>query len=135
MDAKLVISHLKIKAGQCLKVKGCVMPEAKSFAVNLGRNGSDLILHFNPRFSCHGDTRTVVCNSMAGGEWGEELRESLFPFQQGEETKISISFDEKEVKVKLHGDQELKFPNRLGLESAEFLSVDGDFRIKSLKFD
>ncbi|KAJ6652193.1 hypothetical protein lerEdw1_013114 [Lerista edwardsae] len=135
MESHLVLTNLKIKPGDCIKVKGKVTPEAKSFSLNLGRDASDLILHFNPRFECHGDTRAIVCNSMAGGEWGEELRESEFPFHRGEETKICLSFTAEEVMVKLHGDQEIRFPNRLGVESAEFFSVDGDFRIKSVKFD
>ncbi|XP_053144337.1 16 kDa beta-galactoside-binding lectin-like isoform X2 [Hemicordylus capensis] len=135
MDSQLVLSQLKIKAGDSIKLKGKVPTEAKGFAINLGRDGSDLMLHFNPRFESGGDTRTIVCNSMAGGKWGEEMRESAFPFQQGEEVKICLSFDAKEVTVKMPGDQEIKFPNRLGLESAEFLSVDGDFKTTFLKFD
>ncbi|XP_060095143.1 16 kDa beta-galactoside-binding lectin-like [Heteronotia binoei] len=135
MDMKFVVSQVKVKAGECIKLNGSVMPEAKSFEVNIGRNAADLILHFNPRFDSRGDTKTIVLNSMSCGEWDEELRESLFPFQQGEETTISISFDEKEVKIKLPGDQELSFPNRRGLDSVGFLSVNGDFRMKSIEFD
>ncbi|XP_077187374.1 16 kDa beta-galactoside-binding lectin-like [Paroedura picta] len=135
MDVKLVVSQVKIKAGEYIKVNGTVMPGAKSFAVNLGQNASDLILHFNPRFHSHGETKTIVMNSMACGEWGEEMRESLFPFQQGEETTICIFFDKNELKMKLPGDQTLSFPNRRGQESAGFLSVNGDFRIRSIEFD
>ncbi|XP_061475364.1 galectin-1-like isoform X2 [Rhineura floridana] len=134
MDSQMVFSHLSIKAGECIKLKGKVAPEAKSFAFNLGHDGSDLILHFNPRFESHGDVRTIVCNSKAGGAWGMELREAVFPFQQGEETKICVSFDGEEVTVKINGDQEIKFPNRLGLDSAEYFSVEGDIAIKSVKF-
>ncbi|XP_015270485.1 PREDICTED: 16 kDa beta-galactoside-binding lectin-like [Gekko japonicus] len=135
MEEKLVVSHMKFNAGECIRVNGTVMPEAKSFALNIGRNSSDLILHFNPRFDSHGDTRTIVLNSMACGDWGEEFRPSFFPFQQGQETTVSISFDKKEVKVKLPGGQELSFPNRRGLEAAGFFSVYGDFWIKSIEFD
>uniref|UniRef100_A0A8D0L8I8 Galectin n=1 Tax=Sphenodon punctatus TaxID=8508 RepID=A0A8D0L8I8_SPHPU len=127
----LVLTHVNVKAGERIRVKGKVAPDAKSFALNLGRAGSDLLLHFNPRFDCHGDTRIIVCNSLSGGEWGEELREAEFPFQQGEETKPCRT----EVMVKLPGDQEIKFPNRLGLEAVQFLSVEGDFGVKSIKFD
>lgn len=59
-----------------------------SFALNLGQDESNLILHFNPRFDFHGDIGTIVCNSKTDGEWGAELREAEFPFQQGEETKV-----------------------------------------------
>ncbi|KAJ6652192.1 hypothetical protein lerEdw1_013113 [Lerista edwardsae] len=134
MDSQLVLSKLKFKAGDCITVTGTVDPEAKAFALNVGQDASNLILHFNARFHSHGEIKTIVCNSMADGKWGEEQREHQFPFQQGKEAQISISFNAQEVTVELRGGQEIKFPNNLGLESAEFLSVDGDFRVTSVHF-
>uniref|UniRef100_A0A670HX17 Galectin n=1 Tax=Podarcis muralis TaxID=64176 RepID=A0A670HX17_PODMU len=89
METQMVFSHLSIKPGECIKVKGKVPPEAKSFALNLCHDDSDTILHFNPRFDSHGDVKTIVCNSKSNGQWDSELRESVFPFQQGEDTKVS----------------------------------------------
>nr|XP_028575688.1 16 kDa beta-galactoside-binding lectin-like isoform X2 [Podarcis muralis] len=132
---QMVFSHLSIKPGECIKVKGKVPPEAKSFALNLCHDDSDTILHFNPRFDSHGDVKTIVCNSKSNGQWDSELRESVFPFQQGEDTKICLSFDYEAVTVKINGDQEVKFPNRLGANSAKIFSVEGDIAIKSVKFD
>uniref|UniRef100_A0A452HI56 Galectin n=1 Tax=Gopherus agassizii TaxID=38772 RepID=A0A452HI56_9SAUR len=130
----MVLTHLKVQPGECIAVKGTVPPDAKSFALNMGRAGSDLALHFNPRFESHGDTCIIICNSLQGGEWGQEQREPDFPFQQGQDAKICISFDDQELTVALPGEQQLKFPNRLGLEAIEFFSVEGDFRVKSIKF-
>lgn len=48
--------------------------------------------------------------------------------------QICVSFDAQELTVALPGEQQLKFPNRLGLEAIEFFSVEGDFRVKSIKF-
>ncbi|KAF7235281.1 Galectin-1 [Varanus komodoensis] len=135
METRVVFPHLSIRAGECIKVKGKVASDARSFAFNLGRNDSDLILHFNPRFESHGDSKIIVCNSRTAGEWGSELRDSAFPFQQGEEAKICVSFNGEEVTVNMNGNQEVKFPNRLGLASAEYFSVEGDFNIKSVKID
>ncbi|XP_053145814.1 16 kDa beta-galactoside-binding lectin-like isoform X2 [Hemicordylus capensis] len=131
----MVFSHLNMKAGELVQVKGKLTAEAKSFTLKLGRDCSDLMLYFNPRFESDGEAKTIVCNSMTSGKWGEEKRESAFPFRQGEEVKLCLSFDAKEVTVKVHEDQVIKFPNRLGLESAEFLSVAGDFKMTSLKFE
>ncbi|XP_062978424.1 16 kDa beta-galactoside-binding lectin-like [Elgaria multicarinata webbii] len=135
METKTVLSHLSIKVGECIKVKGKVAPDAKSFALNLGQDSSDLILHFNPRFESLGDSNIIVCNSKTRGEWGFELREAKFPFQRGEETKICVALDGEEVTVKMNGDQEVRFPNRLGLGSAQYFSVEGDISIKSIKID
>ncbi|KAJ7317351.1 hypothetical protein JRQ81_003513 [Phrynocephalus forsythii] len=129
-----LVAHVKIKSGGCIKVKGEVAPEAQSFALNLGQDESNLILHFNPRFDFHGDIRTIVCNSKTEGQWDTELREAEFPFQQGEETKICVSFDAEEITVELPEGQELRFPNRFGLEAADYFSVTGDLHVKSVKF-
>ncbi|XP_054845817.1 16 kDa beta-galactoside-binding lectin-like [Eublepharis macularius] len=134
MECGLVATQLKIKPGESIEVKGKILPDAKGFVVNLGKDCENLVLHFNPRFDCHGDVNTIVCNSKKEGEWGEEQRESSFPFQQGEKTEISFSFDTSELKVKLSDGQEISFPNRLGLDAMPYLSVEGDFKIKALKF-
>ncbi|XP_074826817.1 galectin-1-like [Natator depressus] len=101
-------------------------PQPHRFVLNVGRAGSDLALHFNPRFESHGDARVIICNSLQGGEWGEEQREPDVPFQPGQDAKICISFDAQGLTVAL-GEQ------RLGLEAIEFFSVKGDFRVKSIK--
>ncbi|XP_006133935.2 16 kDa beta-galactoside-binding lectin-like [Pelodiscus sinensis] len=134
MEHVLVATHLNVQPGECIKVKGKIFPEAKRFAVNVGKDSGNLVLHFNPRFDSHGDVNVIVCNSMEDGRWGTEEREADFPFQQGDKTEICISFDTTELTVKLAGDKEITFPNRLGLENIEYLSVDGDFAIKAIKF-
>lgn len=83
MACGLVASNLNLKPGECLKVRGEVAPDAKSFVLNLGKDSNNLCLHFNPRFDMHGDINTIVCNSKDGGAWGAEQRESAFPFQPG----------------------------------------------------
>ncbi|CAM5106837.1 unnamed protein product [Eretmochelys imbricata] len=134
MECRLVATHLNVQAGECIKVKGKILPEAKGFAVNVGKDRSNLVLHFNPRFDSHGDVNVIVCNSMEDGMWGTEERETDFPFQQGDKTEICISFDTAELMVKLAGDKEIVFPNRLGLQNIEYLTVEGDFAIKAIKF-
>ncbi|CAI7935075.1 16 kDa beta-galactoside-binding lectin-like [Podarcis lilfordi] len=131
MDAQIVFRRLSIKPGECIIVKGKVLPKAESFSLNLYHNDSDIIFHFNPRF----EINTIVCNSRKNGQWELEQRESVFPFKQGEDTKISLSFDSKEVTLKIKGGQEVKFPNRFGVDSAKIFSVEGDFAITSVEFD
>ncbi|XP_075774389.1 16 kDa beta-galactoside-binding lectin-like [Pelodiscus sinensis] len=134
MECGMVLTHLKVQPGECIAVKGTVLPDAQRFALNMGRVASELALHFNPRFESQGDTPVVVCNSRQDGVWGEEQRAQDFPFQRGQDTKVCISFDAQELMVGLPGEQQIKFPNRLGLEAIEFFSVEGDFKIKSIKF-
>ncbi|XP_029445963.1 galectin-1-like [Rhinatrema bivittatum] len=132
--AGLVLNNLNLKPGQCIGIKGVVPKDAKSFAINLGKDSSNYVLHLNPRFDREGDINTIVCNSKEADVWGEEQRESTFPFQQGETMEVCISFDKSEIKVKLSGDHELKFPNRLSVDKVDYLEVDC-LQIKGLKFD
>uniref|UniRef100_A0A803SQ53 Galectin n=1 Tax=Anolis carolinensis TaxID=28377 RepID=A0A803SQ53_ANOCA len=81
-------TNLNIPPGRRIAMKGNLSAGAKSFVVNLGKNKDDFILHFNGRFDAHGDTRTIVCNSKSKGQWGTELRESHFPFQEGSPAEV-----------------------------------------------
>lgn len=56
--------------------------------MNVGKDSSTLMLHFNPRFDCHGDVNTIVCNSKEDGTWGEEDRKADFPFQHGDKIEV-----------------------------------------------
>ncbi|XP_038034900.2 16 kDa beta-galactoside-binding lectin isoform X1 [Anas platyrhynchos] len=133
MEQGLVVTQLDVEPGECIKVKGKILSDAKGFAVNVGKDSSTLMLHFNPRFDCHGDVNTIVCNSKEDGAWGEEDRKADFPFQHGDKIEICISFDATEVKVKLP-EAEFEFPNRMGMEKIQYLAVEGDFKVKAIKF-
>nr|4Y24_A Chain A, Galectin-1 [Homo sapiens]4Y24_B Chain B, Galectin-1 [Homo sapiens] len=131
----LVASNLNLKPGECLRVRGEVAPDAKSFVLNLGKDSNNLCLHFNPRFNAHGDANTIVCNSKDGGAWGTEQREAVFPFQPGSVAEVCITFDQANLTVKLPDGYEFKFPNRLNLEAINYMAADGDFKIKCVAFD
>ncbi|XP_060094710.1 16 kDa beta-galactoside-binding lectin-like [Heteronotia binoei] len=133
MESQLIVINLN--ARKSIEVKGRVHSEAKSFALNFGSDASNLVLHYNARFNSEGDFKTIVCNSMKDRKWGEPRRDDQFPFQQGKEAMIWVSFDAKNVTVKVYETHEIKFPNRLGLERLEYLSVDGDFQVQSVKID
>ncbi|KAJ1173627.1 hypothetical protein NDU88_005456 [Pleurodeles waltl] len=134
MEQGMVVHNLNLKRGKCIDIKGMIPSDATCFVINLGNDNSDIGLHFNPRFDHEGDVNTIVCNSKAAGNWGEEQRETAFPFKQGEKTEICVHLEQDDLIIKLPGGQEMKFPNRLGLESASYLSVEG-FHVKSLKLD
>ncbi|XP_066217351.1 galectin-1 [Saccopteryx leptura] len=135
MASGLVANNLNLKPGDCLRVRGEVAPDAKSFVLNLGKDGNNVGLHFNPRFNVYGDINTIVCNSKNDGTWGTEQRESDFPFQPGTVTEVCISLDQADLTIKLPDDYTFKFPNRLNLEAVDYLAVEGDFKIKGMTFE
>uniref|UniRef100_A0A9L0IMX8 Galectin n=1 Tax=Equus asinus TaxID=9793 RepID=A0A9L0IMX8_EQUAS len=130
--------------GTCLRShsKEAAEPELESrflppphFVLNLGKDSDNLCLHFNPRFNMHGDANTIVCNSKDGGAWGTEQRESAFPFQPGSVMEVCISFDKADLTITLPDGYSFKFPNRLNLEAVNYLSANGDFKIKCVAFE
>ncbi|XP_003220996.1 galectin-1 [Anolis carolinensis] len=127
-------TNLNIPPGRRIAMKGNLSAGAKSFVVNLGKNKDDFILHFNGRFDAHGDTRTIVCNSKSKGQWGTELRESHFPFQEGSPAELFFTHDKKEVTITLPGNHQFKFPNALAAEGIEFICVEGDIDVTGISF-
>ncbi|KAJ8263823.1 hypothetical protein GJAV_G00141690 [Gymnothorax javanicus] len=131
--SKMEVKNMSFKAGDDLKIKGVPKSDAVGFAINVGHSEEHIALHFNPRFDLYGDHCTIVCNSKHDGCWGDEHREHNFPFQQGEEFKVTISFNNDEFSIKLPDDHEFQFPNRLGDDKYKFIFINGDVKIKSFK--
>uniref|UniRef100_A0A098M000 Galectin n=1 Tax=Hypsiglena sp. JMG-2014 TaxID=1550645 RepID=A0A098M000_9SAUR len=128
----IVCTSLSITPGQRITMKGDILSGCKSFAINLGKDKDNLLLHLNARFEAHGDIRTIVCNSRNKGQWGKELRESNFPFQEGGTFELSFLHDKKEVTITLPGNHQFKFPNDAGLETIEFICTEGEMNFKSI---
>ncbi|AWP18786.1 beta-galactoside-binding lectin [Scophthalmus maximus] len=129
----MMIKNMSFKVGQTLTIVGVPKSDATNFAVNIGSSEQEIGLHFNARFNAHGDENTVVCNSYLGGKWCEELREGGFPFQLGEEFKINVEFTPEEFLVTLSDGSNIHFPNRAGAEKYQFLSFEGEARIRSVE--
>ncbi|CAJ0946253.1 unnamed protein product, partial [Ranitomeya imitator] len=96
-----------------------------SFAINLGENASNFLLHFNPRFDLYGDIQKIVCNSKEADDWGSEQREDTFPFQQGAETTICFEYQTDKITVRLPSGEDFSFPVRTVLPCISFLSMEG----------
>ncbi|XP_006118988.2 galectin-1 [Pelodiscus sinensis] len=135
MSCGLVCTNIGLKAGKRVGVKGEISAGAKSFVLNLGKDPSSIVLHFNARFDVHGDVRTIVCNSKDKGEWGAEQRESAFPFQEGSQVEIFITHDMSNLTIDLPNQHQFKFPNRLGLKTIDYMNAEGDFTIKSVHLE
>ncbi|KAG8436288.1 hypothetical protein GDO86_007409, partial [Hymenochirus boettgeri] len=102
-----------------------------SFAVNLGKDSSNYVVHLNPRFDYQGDAKKIICNSKEENCWGKEQRETAFPFQQGAETTICFEYQADHLKIKLSDGQDFSFPIRMPLDTISFLAMDG-IELKSL---
>ncbi|XP_075688455.1 galectin-2 [Rhinoderma darwinii] len=131
MAEKFEILNLELKSGESLKLKGKLPGDAKNFSFNLGRSASDIGLHFNPRIA----ERTIVCNSKRSNNWESEQRHGHMCFSPGTDVKISINFSGDKFNVKLPDGHEVSFPNRHGYDKLTYLSVKGDFKVTSFKYE
>ncbi|MBN3309957.1 LEG protein, partial [Amia calva] len=74
------------RKGETMTIRGYIPLGAFRFAIEIGHSDEDLALHFNPRFS----GRHIVLNSRQKWSWGQEQRETNFPFQPGKEFKVRV---------------------------------------------
>ncbi|PIO11443.1 hypothetical protein AB205_0128950, partial [Aquarana catesbeiana] len=93
------------------------------FSINLGTAENNLAIHFDARFDYLGWKRTIVFNSLKAGAFGEELRESFFPLQDGSDTLVCFQFEKDKFLVQLPTGKPLSFPVRFPIEEITYLSI------------
>ncbi|XP_073447431.1 galectin-1-like isoform X2 [Aquarana catesbeiana] len=112
-----------IRPGCCVEVEGFIPHACKLFAINLGKDSKNYVIHFSARFDDHGDKSTIVLNTRKDGAWGAEQKENFFPFQEGSDTKVSFTFQPGRISIQLPFGNPLSFPVRLPIEQISFVSV------------
>ncbi|XP_072276343.1 galectin-1-like isoform X2 [Pyxicephalus adspersus] len=127
----VVLKNLNLKSGHCVEVKGFIPEGCKGFAINLGKDPANYLIHFNARFDLHGDSHKIVCNSKEANAWGAEQREDIFPFQEGSETTICFKYDEDKITLQLSSGEQFSFPIRFPTEVISYLSLES-LELKSL---
>lgn len=113
-----------IRPGSSVEVEGFIPHGCKWFAINLGKDGYNFVIHFSARFDDHGDKSTIALNSLVGNVWGTEQKESFFPFQMGSDTKVSFTFQPGRISIQLPIGSPLSFPVRLPIEKISYVSVE-----------
>ncbi|KAL0610135.1 Galectin-7 [Plecturocebus cupreus] len=121
-----------IRPGTVLRIRGMVPPNASRFYINLlcgEEQGSDAVLHFNPRL----DTSEVVFNSLEQGSWGREERGPGVPFQRGQPFEVLIIASDDGFKAVVGDAQYHHFRHRLPLARVRLVEVGGDVQLDSVK--
>ncbi|CAJ1075830.1 galectin-2-like [Xyrichtys novacula] len=133
MSMQLELKNAYLRTGDQLKIKGEILHDAERFQIDLGYSEDDLALHFNPRFHDDSDGTVIVCNSKTAGCWGDEMRDMHNPLHRGTEVKIVVKLAGDMFEVELPDGQEVKFPNRAGVDLISFVRIRGDLKLTSLK--
>ncbi|XP_030638817.1 beta-galactoside-binding lectin-like [Chanos chanos] len=131
--ADLMLKNMSFKVGQTLTVTGVPKADATKFSINVGHSEGELALHMNPRFEANRDHRILALNSYQGGKWGEHVAYGVFPFNQGEEFKVKITFTSEEFHITLPDGSEIRFPNRFHAEKYRYLLFDGEAKIQGIE--
>lgn len=124
--------NVSFHSGMKLRVTGVPKPNPVRYSIDVGHSAQMLALHFDLRFNYNGDYRVIVLNSFHNSKWKEEQREYNFPFEAEQEFEITISVTSENFFINLAAGNTINFPNRLGDERYDFLSLGGDVEVKSI---
>jgi len=112
-----------------------VKPSAQRFKINLqfGTSGSDIALHFNPRYN----PETVVLNSKVGNSWGNEERHPL-PVglkQKGANVEIRIVLNVEDFHIFVNGVFFATFCHRVACaQPLDTLHIAEDCEVNNVTF-
>ncbi|XP_072254721.1 galectin-1-like [Pyxicephalus adspersus] len=128
----VIVSHLNLKPGNCIELTGFVPEVCTDFAVNLGLDAENLLLHFNPRFHLYGCTRKIMCCSVINFVWGEPMIVDAFPFIKGGDNTISIKYEREAFIIMLPTGILITFGVRVPVEVIPLMYFK-NFRLKRLR--
>ncbi|KAG5841635.1 hypothetical protein ANANG_G00168720 [Anguilla anguilla] len=123
------------KAGMELKVKGVPKSGCDRFSINVGHSKEEVALHFDVRFNYADDQRVIVLNTRKNGHWQEEVRDTCFPFQWGQQFEVTITFADDKFYINLHNGYVVQFPNRLGDKQYDSFWFYGNVTINALSIE
>ncbi|XP_051817837.1 galectin-1-like [Antechinus flavipes] len=83
MPQNINVMNMNFQHGMGVKITGDILPDPQRFRINLGPDEDDIGLHFNPRFNYLNDKNIIILNTRKNGKWGEEQRDSRFPYIPG----------------------------------------------------
>ncbi|XP_029943235.1 galectin-8-like [Salarias fasciatus] len=121
-----------LRVGQSIAVKAHIKPDAHSFCVNLlPLEGSDIVLHLNPRL----ERRRFVRNSFLSESWGpEETGLDRFPFSGGQYFEMIVRCDTHVFRVAVNGVHLLDYRHRVqDLSRISRVQVLGDVTLVQLQ--
>uniref|UniRef100_A0A0E9WAC7 Galectin n=1 Tax=Anguilla anguilla TaxID=7936 RepID=A0A0E9WAC7_ANGAN len=102
------------KPGMELMFKGVPTAWCERFSINVGHSLGNVALHFDARFDYGADKRVFVLNTRKNGHWQEEVRDWNFPFQRGQQFKVTITFADDKFYINLHNGYVVQFPKPSG---------------------
>ncbi|KAJ1369555.1 Lectin galactoside-binding soluble 3 [Parelaphostrongylus tenuis] len=121
--------------GQKITLYASPTPNAKKFTVDfLGEKGSDILLHFNPRF----EEKLTVLNSYQGGQWKQQINEPSFPYKEGQGFKLVFNIQDDAVGIIVDDNDQSKISFKHRSDKPDeyiCMSVSGDLNVFALEIE
>lgn len=114
--------------GKRLLLSGVPEKKAERFSINLVTSTGDIAIQVNPRFK----QKEVVRNAKKSGEWGNEEKESTFPFKHENVFDLVIVNESYSFQVFVNDEQLCTFAHRMEPSSIAGLQVDGEVELHSI---
>ncbi|KAL8592588.1 hypothetical protein ACOMHN_026518 [Nucella lapillus] len=126
----------RMRPDRMIFISATPSPDAKRFSINLeGAQRGNMNLHFDVRISYGSDYNVVVRNTCVNDEWGREERGvSHFPFFPNAAFDMIILAEANAFKVAVNNAHFIAYHHRQPLKKCEFLSITGDIRVTSVRF-
>ncbi|XP_066561808.1 galectin-4 [Amia ocellicauda] len=125
------LGPLCLSPGMSVYIHGVIPHHCNRFAVDLQCGefeGTDIALHFNPRFE---DWNMVVLNTFRNGAWEEEEQTEL-PFRKGESFELIIIASAEGYQINVNGSHFYLFRHRMPLERVSMIRIHGDVTLEAL---
>ncbi|XP_064201777.1 congerin-2-like isoform X6 [Anguilla rostrata] len=126
------LKNICFKPGMEMKVTGVPKPNAARFAINVCDSKDNVALHFDARIDSAGDQRVIVLNTRKDGQWQNGVKDWNFPFDWGQQFKMTITFADNSFYINLHNGDVLEFPSRLAGKQYDSIRFHGDVTINGL---
>ncbi|XP_032083977.1 galectin-4-like [Thamnophis elegans] len=119
-------------AERTITVRGSIPKNGKRFEINF-MAGQDIALHVELRMK---PWRAVVRNSFLNGDWeNEERKLTFYPFQPGQDFKLSIHCDNREFKFYANDQPFFDYTHRyVPIKQIRTLEIDGDVTLSYIKY-
>ncbi|XP_042560434.1 galectin-9-like isoform X2 [Clupea harengus] len=121
-----------LREGKTITVTGRVLPGAERFNVDF-QCGSDVALHFNPRYGGFGGSY-VVCNTRQGSSWGREERTQPSPLPLGANFTLVFMTNHDSYSIVVNGAHFMEYKHRISASSVGNIFVNGGVEIQSIAF-
>ncbi|XP_029427194.1 galectin-4-like [Rhinatrema bivittatum] len=120
-----------LRPGMLFYIRGTLAKGYTRFRVDYATGqyeGSDIALHFNPRFD--GRDR-VIFNTFQNGAWGEEEKKKDTPFSSSRPFELVVQITQANYQITVDGKPYHEYSHHIPMDRVTWLNVKGDIVLQA----